>query len=477
MVNTIDDRSSIDSSDNSNNENNSAAQTEASNNSTQDKVNEDTDQLSSIEENAIAGIEGNEKFSIVDGKLIVNEKHRLDRQSNSNSTRPVAERGSLRSGVVLGGTLIVMGLGFWVYKQFQPQSHYPSREILATYESSSVDFSKAPKIDYQAKYALKDQEISIEKQSQPEVTEPQLTKAVESPSQPVTIPHQHQELPPPPPPNNYQQPEMPTPPTAPQESPEVVYHRVSRMGVFGGSVQPVLVAKQPKIIKPAPRSKLNSNFSSTLKKSKRTLKIGTTATGELTSAIAWIGEFKDRHRNYVVKLSSHLKSPSGKIVVPAGAEIIVSVNRTTPSGELGLVAKSIQLAPSVGGSRVTSISTDIFRILAISGNELLIATKKTPNTISSDLFAALLGGAREASELINRPTIRYSSRDYFGSYQYSESDPNIAAGAISGGAEVLSERLAARNQRRMRELEKNPTIYVLEKGTRVQIYVNKPFIF
>ncbi len=264
----------------------------------------------------------------------------------------------------------------------------------------------------------------------------------------------------------------------PQQSPEEVYHRVSRMGVFGGSVKPVLVAKQPKIIKPAPRSKLNSNFSSTLKKSKRTLKIGTIATGELTSAIAWIGEFKDRHRNYVVKLSSHLKSPSGKIVVPAGAEIIVSVNRTTPSGELGLTAKSIQLAPSIGLQRLTPIPPHSIRILATSGNELLIATKKTPNTISEDLFAALLGGAREASELINRPTSRYTSRDYFGSYQYSDSSaPNIAAGAISGGAEVLGERLAARNQRRMEELEKNPTIYVLEKGTKVKIYVNKPLIF
>lgn len=205
---------------------------------------------------------------------------------------------------------------------------------------------------------------------------------------------------------------------------------------------------------------------------------GTKATGELETQIGWEGSLSSiASKNFAIRLTSHLLSPNGKVVVPSGTKIIARIASAKATGEIQLVAKYFHLEPT-NGDRViiVTIPDNTIKLQDRDRDGLLIAKPRLKKTLGRDAIAAILGGTAKMTEIINRPeSSSHNSWNGGSNSTVINGDGNVGAAFIGGAAEQLNSRMTRQNEAEIRRRMNEPIVFVLPKNTEIEIYINENF--
>jgi hypothetical protein len=198
---------------------------------------------------------------------------------------------------------------------------------------------------------------------------------------------------------------------------------------------------------------------------------GSRASGEVIAPVAWAGDVESTVG--AVELSEDLVS-NGATIMPAGTQLIVEAGTMSESGMMGLTVTSIILPES--GYEHMQISPSAISIQGEDGH-LLMA--KDQSGVSGEinrlgLDQALLGALAQVGGILNRPNSSSTSAGAGGAYSTADyGTPNILGAVLEGGAGALIGERRERNQARADHLAQRPSVWVLEAGTGIEVFVNQ----
>lgn len=199
---------------------------------------------------------------------------------------------------------------------------------------------------------------------------------------------------------------------------------------------------------------------------------GTRARGEVIAPVAWAGDVDGTVG--AVELSEDLVS-GGAVIMPAGTQLIVSIRTMSASGMMDLQVNSIVL-PSSGYEQMQIPSGAI----SIQGGDGQVLMAKDMSGQEGELRQldhnqALLGALGQIGSLLNRPDSQSTSTGAGGSFSTANyGSPSILGAILEGGANTMIASQQARNQDRADRLEELPSVWVLESGTDIEIFINQP---
>ncbi|MGF1487988.1 MAG: hypothetical protein ACFBSE_12945 [Prochloraceae cyanobacterium] len=448
------------------------------------------EELSSFDENALAGV----KF---DGNITIDEKYRLDRKNsqkkpkNTIANRPLEDKGSFRLGTfgAIGGGVIVVCI--FLYQSLFGAKDAPPRELpISENTTPVVDFAEAPEVDYQGKYALKDQEIDLDeyesrsrsgRESSPDrLVENQVTSEdYSAPSNEIPKVDTTSTIT-----NGDKNTGVLTKVTETETKDYInldrdlkkvdaisLYRKASAMGGYGQISSNLTAQVKPAIpvIEPIdPYKKEIKNFD-------KIVPIGSKIQGILLDTIATLDLAGLEDRNFIVQTTEHLSAPSGEIILPSGTQLVVKVSEIHPRGYMKLRAVSLQMISETARDMVKVIPPKSIKINAANGG-LLKAKVDKPSNLPQDVLAALFGGVGDAAKIINRPASQSYSKYGDGFSQTIENgDGNVGVAIAGGFSSSMSERMQRRAERQSQVIDKHAPVIVLKAGVKVEIYVNEAF--
>ena len=209
--------------------------------------------------------------------------------------------------------------------------------------------------------------------------------------------------------------------------------------------------------------------------STNSLVVGTKANGKLETPIAWSGKLENPNQNFLIQLNEPLKAADNTVAIPKGAYLVAKIGNATEAGLLQMSVSSMLINEN-GQSTEKPIPEGALLILG-KGGKPLKASAQRPNTTGNNLGMVLLSGVSSATGLINRPSSQstYSSDGYQSTT--TTDDPNYLAGFGQGAAQSLLQQAQNRNQSSLRSRESEPTVFVLNQGAIVQVFVNQSASF
>ncbi|NEZ55399.1 TrbI/VirB10 family protein [Adonisia turfae] len=198
---------------------------------------------------------------------------------------------------------------------------------------------------------------------------------------------------------------------------------------------------------------------------------GTYAAGELTTPVV-LNESEQSGR-YVVRLNEPLMDNRGRPAIPSESDLTVEVE---PVGDDRLVEISAVSATWQEGNNQQEILLPdaVVQIRGADGHPLIAQGYRDPGgeIAALDASEVALGAVRRASELYTRPNTRVQTNDNSTVVTEENPDPNVLAGALEGGTDVLLDILSERNQQARDAIAQRPQVLYLEENTPVQVFVN-----
>ena len=199
---------------------------------------------------------------------------------------------------------------------------------------------------------------------------------------------------------------------------------------------------------------------------------GTQSAAELATPVVLEAAVVDSH--YRVVLSEPLMDHQGQVAIPAGGELLVQVDAVSESGLVQLSAVQA-VWEEQGWQRELRLPAGFVQVRGPAGTPLIADQYRDvgPEMAAMDAGQVAIGAVRRASELYNRTDTRVETGNGSTVVTESSSDPNLLAGLLEGGTDVLLETLEERNQQAMEELAERPRIAYIEAGRPVQIFINQ----
>jgi len=198
---------------------------------------------------------------------------------------------------------------------------------------------------------------------------------------------------------------------------------------------------------------------------------GTYAAGELTTPVV-LNESEQSSR-YVVRLNEPLMDNRGRPAIPSESDLTIEVE---PVGDDRLVEISAVSATWQEGNNQQEILLPdaVVQIRGADGHPLIAQGYGDPGgeIAALDASEVALGAVRRASELYTRPNTRVQTNDNSTVVTEENPDPNVLAGALEGGTDVLLDILSERNQQARDAIAQRPQVLYLEENTPVQVFVN-----
>lgn len=187
--------------------------------------------------------------------------------------------------------------------------------------------------------------------------------------------------------------------------------------------------------------------------------VGTSALAKLQTPITWTGK-SSYSRRHLIKLSEAIKSADGDIVIPKESTIIAQVKSVSPEGWLDMSAVSVIFPPS-NNSLQKPIPEGAILIQALNGSPLR-AEYKTMPYFKDDT----------SKSLDNHNTLSISNNT---SLSPSRTNRLIA---LKKALDKNGRKAKTKRKNNQQEKQKNIPrfrILTLDKGSKVQVYVNRSF--
>jgi hypothetical protein len=406
----------------------------------------------------------------------------------SFASNPMARLG-LASGGVLGLVLIVGAIVGGLQSSTQP----PVAQVPPSPTPTPLASPMLPGTDGATKeqLAFQEQKDMMKNQKAP----PPVTKKVTVPKQvtpspsptptPVSTPEPiaatPAPLPAPSPPPLPPIAVVPTPPPDPNKewsdlAQAGTYGALPAITVASSGPPPLPIVSRPidPIATSPPSPTLGLPSLSTYASSKK-LRIGSTANATLINPIAWSPDGKDpafaNSPKFIVRLDEPLKGAEGAVVIPIGAELVVTVKSLDPKTGLAdltalqVIINNQEYAPPPGSITVRGES-----------GRPLMADKlqdKGREIASGDTALILFGALSKVGEIMNQPNSATSVANGNTTVSSVSNSPNILGAALQGGFSVLAQQQQQRNQQWISEIASRPDVRFIPSGRRLQVFVNQ----
>ena len=198
---------------------------------------------------------------------------------------------------------------------------------------------------------------------------------------------------------------------------------------------------------------------------------GIRASGQITMPIAWAEDMQSA--SGAIELTEDLVSGGGTIM-PVGTQLIVALDQISESGMAGLSVTSIILP--YAGYEDMQIPAEAISIQG-SGGKVLMAKDVSGSDQELrrlDVGQAFLGALGTVGRVLNRPNNSSNSIGLTGSISSTDyGSPNILGAVLEGGANTIINQRTARSQQRAEALRERPSVWVLEEGTDIEIFINQ----
>ncbi|MEL7353918.1 MAG: hypothetical protein AAFN38_21020, partial [Cyanobacteria bacterium J06560_5] len=194
------------------------------------------------------------------------------------------------------------------------------------------------------------------------------------------------------------------------------------------------------------------------------------AAGELVTPVVLDNEgVEDR---FMVVLSEPLMDNEARIAIPAGALLVVQVDRVSENGLVQLSATQA-IWEEQGFQRELVLPSQTLLVRGNDGDPLIA---ENYGDIGGDIAAMdmgqfALGAIRRVGELYTRSDSRVQTGDGTTVITESNPEPNILAGALEGGSDAILDAISERNQQAIERLQERPRIPYISSGTAVQIFI------
>ncbi|MDF5717918.1 MAG: TrbI/VirB10 family protein, partial [Rhizonema sp. NSF051] len=204
------------------------------------------------------------------------------------------------------------------------------------------------------------------------------------------------------------------------------------------------------------------------------LVIGEHAAATLETPLIWSpGSGSQLKPQFVAQLSEPLKSNTGE-GIPAGTQISVEMLGVEPSGRA-----IAQVTAILKDGTEYPVSAGAITINGDQGKPLIAHQyqKKGGEIFSLDAGLGLVSGLAKVGEVINQPNTQTSISQSGVGFSSSQSSSNgrrsIGAALLEGSFGAISEQVRGRNQKALEEIAARPNIFVVKKGTKILITVNR----
>ncbi|MEO0488015.1 MAG: hypothetical protein AAFZ49_00480 [Cyanobacteria bacterium J06659_2] len=197
---------------------------------------------------------------------------------------------------------------------------------------------------------------------------------------------------------------------------------------------------------------------------------GTEAAAVLATPLIWANGIEAESPQFVVQLTEPLLAPDEVVGLSAEIQLVVQVQAVDDSGMAQLAVVSF-----IQNGQEYALPEGAIQLRGPDGTPLIAQKYGDPgrDIASMDFNIALASGLSRVAELINRPRSSSVVTNAGGSTITQDTgDPNILAGVLEGAFGELTEQMAQRNQAALEAILSRPTIWYLEPGTEVEVYIN-----
>lgn len=205
--------------------------------------------------------------------------------------------------------------------------------------------------------------------------------------------------------------------------------------------------------------------------SSTSLVVGTRSEGKLETPIAWSGQLQNPMQKFLVRLSKPLKASDGTVAFAKNSYLVAQVETATDSGIVQMSA--VAVLSTVNGRTIEQPLPKGAILILGKGGKPLQAKSIGSDRVGSNLGMALLSGAATAASVANGVTSQsiYSQGGTFTSSTKTD-DPNYVAGFGQGITTSLASQMQQRSQQMQQRLNSAPSVFAINQGTSVQIFVN-----
>ncbi|MEO0885526.1 MAG: hypothetical protein AAFY54_06270 [Cyanobacteria bacterium J06648_10] len=204
----------------------------------------------------------------------------------------------------------------------------------------------------------------------------------------------------------------------------------------------------------------------------QSLVAGGSAAGELITPVVLDNEgAADR---FMVVLSEPLTDNASHTAIPAGALLVVKVDRVSENGLVQLSATQV-IWEDQGFQRELVLPSQTLLIRGNGGNPLTAESygDMGGDIASMDMGQFALGAIRRVGELYTRSDSRVQTGDGTTVITESNPAPNILAGVLEGGSDAILDAIGERNQQAIEKLRDRPSVPYVPAGTSIQVFVNQ----
>ncbi len=205
--------------------------------------------------------------------------------------------------------------------------------------------------------------------------------------------------------------------------------------------------------------------------SSTSLIVGTRSEGKLETPIAWSGQLQNPMQKFLVRLSKPLKASDGRVAFPKNSYLVAQVETATDGGIIQMSA--VAVLTTVNGRTIEQRLPKGAILILGKGGKPLQASSIGSFSVGSNLGMALLSGAATAASIANGVASQsiYSQGGTFTSSTKTD-DPNYVAGFGQGITTSLASQMQQRSQQMQSRLNSAPSVFAINQGTSVQIFVN-----
>ncbi|MFK8185203.1 MAG: hypothetical protein AB8B99_17665 [Phormidesmis sp.] len=201
---------------------------------------------------------------------------------------------------------------------------------------------------------------------------------------------------------------------------------------------------------------------------------GIKAAGSVITPVAWAQDIQSTVGS--IGLTEDLVS-NGSVIMPAGTQLTVALSEISESGMMSLTVTAIIL-PERGYEHM-QIPPHAITIQG-AGGQVLMA--RDVSGVGHELRRlnrnqAMLGALGTVGSILNRPTSAINTVGVGGSASSTTySSPNIIGAVLEGSANTMIAQRSAQNQQRVAELQQRLSVWVLEQGTNIELFINQPVV-
>ncbi|MDX2096738.1 MAG: TrbI/VirB10 family protein [Leptolyngbyaceae cyanobacterium bins.59] len=174
---------------------------------------------------------------------------------------------------------------------------------------------------------------------------------------------------------------------------------------------------------------------------------------------------------FSVKLEQPLISNDGSPALPAGTDLIAEMVAISSSGLV-----QVRVLSAVANGIEYRLPPDAISLRRQDGKPLIAQKLQDKGQEIAGLDGALVlfGGLAKVGEVINRPQSTSITTGLGVTTTATQTPaPNLAAAALEGGFNFLSQQVNTRNQQAIQATIARPNLWFIDRGTAVKVFVNQ----